>query len=239
MEPGDILNFSYAADTDPTLKRMLIRAIETMTGQPYLKSLYDEHRERPLPGESFWAAALRMLEVKLVYNQDALAHLPDVVLVPDSWTKDAFVGLGASSDKVVVTGHPHYDAVLARRCPVVAMFAELDPYATLAQVDDLAAPFEPLERAVDDLGAPPDLGAHRRHLARLDGARRDEGVRHDARLGATEGHRDARTARRRGLGASRDRHGQGEADDECEADTSGRVHHGADLQGRGADREAA
>lgn len=76
MATDEILHFSYAADSDPKLRRMLIRAVETMTGQPYLKSLYDEHTQSPLPGESFWAAALRMLEVKLVWNEDALAHWP-------------------------------------------------------------------------------------------------------------------------------------------------------------------
>lgn len=37
--------------------------------------------------------------------------------------------------------HPEHpmDAVLARRCPVLAMFAELDPYATLTQVEELRA----------------------------------------------------------------------------------------------------
>src|SRR5262249_34310803 len=58
-----IKHFSYAAPDDPRLKRLIIRAIETMTGQPYLKSLYDEHRMNPVPGESFWSAAIRNLEL--------------------------------------------------------------------------------------------------------------------------------------------------------------------------------
>jgi putative hemolysin len=76
MAADEIQHFSYAADTDPKLRRMLIRAIETMSGQPYLKSLYEEHTRQPLAGESFWAAAIRMLELKLVWNKEALAHLP-------------------------------------------------------------------------------------------------------------------------------------------------------------------
>jgi len=76
MASNEIEAFSYAAPDDPRLKRLLIRAIERMTGQPYLKSLYDEHRLNPVPGESFWAAALRSLELKLSYNEDALARLP-------------------------------------------------------------------------------------------------------------------------------------------------------------------
>ena len=73
----EIVNFSYAAPDDPRLKRMLIRAIEKMTGQPYLKYLYDENRAHPTPGESFWTTALRMLEVNVVCNREALARLPE------------------------------------------------------------------------------------------------------------------------------------------------------------------
>ena len=72
MVRGDeIQHFSYAAPDDPRLKRLVIRAIETMTGQPYLKSLYDEHRMNPVPGESFWSAAMRNLELTIRYNERA------------------------------------------------------------------------------------------------------------------------------------------------------------------------
>jgi putative hemolysin len=76
MAADEISNFSYATDEDPKIRRMLIRAIESMSGQPYLKSLYDEHRASPIPGETFWAAAIRMLELKVNWNHVALAHLP-------------------------------------------------------------------------------------------------------------------------------------------------------------------
>ncbi len=81
--------FSYAAPDDPRLKRMIIRLIERMTGQPYLKSLYDEHRANPLPGESFWDAAIRKLDLKLVCNETDLAL----------WPK--------SGPLVVVSNHPY------------------------------------------------------------------------------------------------------------------------------------
>lgn len=76
MPASQIENFSYATPDDPRLKRLLIRAVESMTGQPYLKQLYDEHRHKPLPGESFWGAAIRNLELKLEFNRDALMQLP-------------------------------------------------------------------------------------------------------------------------------------------------------------------
>lgn len=77
MPPGaEDTGFSYATPEDPALKRLLIRAIEGMTGQPYLKRLYNHHRAHPVPGESFWAAALQRLEVTLNYNEQALARVP-------------------------------------------------------------------------------------------------------------------------------------------------------------------
>jgi len=82
-------DFSYAAPEDPRFKRLIIRLIERMSGQPYLKSLYDDHRNNPVPGESFWDAAVRMLELKLVYNEDGL----------ESWPK--------TGPLVVVSNHPY------------------------------------------------------------------------------------------------------------------------------------
>jgi putative hemolysin len=68
--------FSYASAEDKRLKRLVIRMIERMTGQPHLKRIYDEHRANPKPGESFWDSAIRRLELKVVTNDDALAKLP-------------------------------------------------------------------------------------------------------------------------------------------------------------------
>ena len=74
--PAEIDTFSYADPADPRLKRFFIRVIERITGQPYLKWLYEENKAHPVPGESFWSAAIRKLELKLVYNEDALAAWP-------------------------------------------------------------------------------------------------------------------------------------------------------------------
>jgi len=74
--PAEIDTFSYADPSDPRLKRFFIRVIERLTGQPYLKWLYEENRANPVPGESFWSAAIRKLELKLVYNEEELAHWP-------------------------------------------------------------------------------------------------------------------------------------------------------------------
>lgn len=68
--------FSYADPTDPALKRFFIRLIERITGQPYLKYLYEENRANPVPGEDFWDAAIRKLELKLSLNDEVLAQWP-------------------------------------------------------------------------------------------------------------------------------------------------------------------
>ncbi len=41
----------------------------------------------------------------------ALTFAPDWLLVPDEWTKQAFVALGFPATQAVVCGHPHYDYV--------------------------------------------------------------------------------------------------------------------------------
>lgn len=73
---GAVDTFSSAEANDPRLKRFIIRMIERMTGQPRLKSLYDERFSRRLPGESFWDLAIRLLDLHVVTNEDALARVP-------------------------------------------------------------------------------------------------------------------------------------------------------------------
>jgi putative hemolysin len=73
---AEIDTFSYADPSDPRLKRLFIRIVERLTGQPYLKWLYEENRANPMPGEDFWDAAIRKLELKVKYNAEALAQWP-------------------------------------------------------------------------------------------------------------------------------------------------------------------
>jgi putative hemolysin len=73
--PDDIEAFSYAASDDPPLKRFLIRTIERASGQPYLVWLYRDYQKQPVR-ESFWDAAVKRLELKLVYDEEKLAAWP-------------------------------------------------------------------------------------------------------------------------------------------------------------------
>jgi len=72
---ADVETFSYAAPEDRWLKRVLIHVIERATGQPYLKWQYLNYRAHPDPG-SFWAAAVRRLELKIQCNEETLATWP-------------------------------------------------------------------------------------------------------------------------------------------------------------------
>lgn len=67
--------FSYAALSDPRLKRWLIRLIEKISGQPKLKRLYLDYRRGPRT-ENFWSAAVRALGVDVQFDAQALYALP-------------------------------------------------------------------------------------------------------------------------------------------------------------------
>lgn len=68
--------FSYADPAFPWGRRLLIRLIERFTGQPRLKRLYLAHHDHPRPGESFFAAAVRSLELDVRLDAAALAAIP-------------------------------------------------------------------------------------------------------------------------------------------------------------------
>jgi putative hemolysin len=73
---AEVDQFSYASPQDPRFKRLLIQAIERMSGQPELKRMYLDHQERPRPGEGFWSAAVRKLRLNIVLNEEALGEIP-------------------------------------------------------------------------------------------------------------------------------------------------------------------
>src|SRR3546814_10926031 len=82
---AEIPNFSYATPEHTLPKRMVIRLVERLTGQPRLKRLYLEHRFAPVPDEDFWSAAVRKLRLELVYDRarwDAVPKEGPLVNVP-------------------------------------------------------------------------------------------------------------------------------------------------------------
>jgi putative hemolysin len=72
----EIDDISYASPGDPFFKRLVIRAIERASGQPELKRMYLERKHHPIPGESFWDAAVRKLRLTISFNAEALAEIP-------------------------------------------------------------------------------------------------------------------------------------------------------------------
>ena len=68
--------FSYAAPSDPPVKRGIIRLVEAATGQRELKRLYFQNQRYPRAHESFWQAAVRSLALDVRYDAAALARIP-------------------------------------------------------------------------------------------------------------------------------------------------------------------
>ena len=82
--------FSYAARTDPPVKRGLIRLVERATGQPTSEAASILNNQRnPRAGESFWQAAVRTLDLDVRYDAAALARIP------------------ATGPVVIVANHPY------------------------------------------------------------------------------------------------------------------------------------
>src|SRR5262245_50462678 len=89
VRPMPDVHFTYADPAFPLPKRALIRAIETVTGQPRLKKLYLANQRHPRIGESFFAAAVRKLELDVRFDRRQLEKIP------------------ATGPCVVVANHPY------------------------------------------------------------------------------------------------------------------------------------
>lgn len=70
------VQFSYSDNSQSLLKRKAIQLIEKATGQPLLHGLYLDNQRNPVPGESFWQASIRQLEVVPTFKADDLNNIP-------------------------------------------------------------------------------------------------------------------------------------------------------------------
>jgi putative hemolysin len=70
------VRFSYSTADQPLLQRTVIQAIEKIGGQAKLKKLYDNRNKERLPGESFFATALRLLNISVDIDRASLALCP-------------------------------------------------------------------------------------------------------------------------------------------------------------------
>jgi putative hemolysin len=69
-------DFSYAAPTDPWLKRTIIHGVEWLTGAPYLGWLYEDFLRYPPKGETLWDSGVRRLELDVRWDAEKLAAWP-------------------------------------------------------------------------------------------------------------------------------------------------------------------
>ena len=68
--------FTYAAPTDPLLKRLAIDLVERATGRERLKQLYFRQQANGWSGASFFETAIAALSLDLRYDEARLAALP-------------------------------------------------------------------------------------------------------------------------------------------------------------------
>lgn len=70
------VRFSYSTADQPLVQRAVIQAIEKIGGQRKLKKLYFQHQKSVKGGENFFDAAMRLLKMKVEFDEQALAQTP-------------------------------------------------------------------------------------------------------------------------------------------------------------------
>jgi putative hemolysin len=77
MDYIDSKYFSYADPDDPILKKVLIRSIEYLTGQPKLFKLYRSYQEKPERWKSFWDGCVNLLKLRINISNIDLDKIPE------------------------------------------------------------------------------------------------------------------------------------------------------------------
>ena len=70
------VRFSYSTADQPAFQRAVIQAIEKLGGQRKLKKLYVQHQKSVKGGENFFDAAIRLMRMKVEFDEGALALTP-------------------------------------------------------------------------------------------------------------------------------------------------------------------
>ena len=76
MDYIDSKYFSYADPDDPYLKRLIIRTIESLSGQPELYKLYNEYQRSPELYRNFWEGSVKKLNLNVNFSEEALKQIP-------------------------------------------------------------------------------------------------------------------------------------------------------------------
>ena len=74
--PSSSPSFTYASDEVGALSRVVIRVIETCTGQPKIKRLYEHYTRRGRPPELFWDDAVEALQLNIRSNRSPAECIP-------------------------------------------------------------------------------------------------------------------------------------------------------------------
>ncbi len=80
---------SYSDPNDPVARRLLIKAVELITGQPRVQRLYDQYLLSRCDGDNFWQSAVEFLQLSVRFNPEGLATIP------------------SSGPLVIVANHPY------------------------------------------------------------------------------------------------------------------------------------
>ena len=70
------MRFSYSTADQPLLQRAVIQAIEKLGGQRKLKKLYIQHQENLRRGQNFFDSAIKLLRIKVHFDDEALSAIP-------------------------------------------------------------------------------------------------------------------------------------------------------------------
>jgi putative hemolysin len=70
------MRFTYSTLDQPKLQQLIIQGIELLGGQRKLRRLYFEHIENLQRGEGFFDSAMRLLNINVDYDQNALSAVP-------------------------------------------------------------------------------------------------------------------------------------------------------------------
>lgn len=76
MTKPEAPSLSYAAYFDHPIKKRLVRAVERLSGQPRIQKLYERYRAELADEEPFFAAAVKLLDLRVEFDAARLAAMP-------------------------------------------------------------------------------------------------------------------------------------------------------------------
>ena len=76
MRQALIDEFSYASEAHSFARILAIRAVESLSGQPFLKKLYLDYQSENLPLDSFWSEVIARLKLDVQIHGGGFGHVP-------------------------------------------------------------------------------------------------------------------------------------------------------------------